>query len=179
MTSNNAGIRTDSQTLFEQQQKIKKISAPLIIAIDPQTPANVGSIYRLADATASPKIIFIQKTFNSFENNKTIRRISRNTQTCIDTEYWSYEKFDTEYLSLPALIAIEITSQSKNIFNTSLPESCGFVLGSERNGVPDKILQKCASAVHIPMYGQNGSMNVSHALSISLYEWHRQHTIRK
>jgi len=176
MTSDNAGNRTDSQTLFDQQQKIKKICAPFIIAIDPQTPANVGSIYRLADATSSEKIIFVQKTFNSFENNKTVKRVSRDTQSSIDTEYWSYEKFNTDYLSLPELIAIEITSLSKNIFDSSLPESCSFVVGSERNGIPDNILQKCTAAVHIPMYGNNGSMNVSHALSICLYEWHRQHT---
>jgi len=177
MTTDNAGTRTDSQTLFDQQQKIKKTCAPFIVAIDPQTPANVGSIYRLADATASEKIIFVQKTINRFDNNKTVKRVSRDTQASIDTEYWSYEKFNIEYLSLPELIAIEITSQSKNIFDSSLPKSCSFVVGSERNGIPDNILQKCTAAVHIPMYGNNGSMNVSHALSICLYEWHRQHTI--
>lgn len=176
MTNHPAGIRTDSQTLFKQQQKIQKTCAPIIIAIDPLTPANVGSIYRLADATASSKIIFVQKEFNSFENNKAVKRVSRNTQSSIDTEYWSHERFDIEHMTLPALIAIEITSLSKNIFDSHLPENCGFVIGSERNGIPDKILQKCTAAVHIPMYGNNGSMNVSHALSICLYEWHRQHT---
>lgn len=176
MATDNAGIRTDSQTLFDQQKQLKKIHAPFIIAIDPQTPANVGSVYRLADATASEKIIFVQKTINRFENNKTVKRVSRDTQVSIDTEYWSYEKFDTDYLTLPELIAIEITSLSKSIFDSSLPKNCSFVVGSERNGIPNNILQKCTAAVHIPMYGNNGSMNVSHALSICLYEWHRQHT---
>jgi len=176
MTSTKAGTRTDSQTLFNQQKERQKVYGPVIIAIDPQTPVNVGSIYRLADATASAKIIFVQKELNSFKNNKSVKRVSRNTDIMIDTEYWSYEKFYADYLTLPNIIAIELTSLSKNIFTTQLPESCSFMVGSERNGIPDKILQKCTAATHIPMYGHNGSMNVSHALSICLYEWHRQHT---
>jgi TrmH family RNA methyltransferase len=72
------------------------------------------------------------------------------------------------------LVAIETSEDSTNIFTTKLPDKIAFLLGNERNGLPDEILQKCAVKVHIPMTGQCKSMNVSHALSVALFEWQRQ-----
>lgn len=176
MTENKAGSPVDSQTLYKQQQEKNKPNAPIIVAIDLQTPANVGAIYRLADATAVEKIIFIQDEKTTFQHNKIVKRTSRNTCLKIATEYWSHEKFHSSFQQLPTLIALELTTTANNIFATKLPTPCGFVIGSERHGIPESILNKCHSAVKIPMYGDNGSMNVSHALAICLYEWHRQHT---
>jgi len=176
MINNKAGSTINSQELFEQQQQTVTPRAPIIIATDLQTPANIGSIYRIADAMAVKKIIFVQKELNDFSKNKTIIRTSRNTSSIIKTEYWTHEKFDTDYQSLPELIALELTTNATDLLKAKLPKPCSFIIGSERYGIPDNILQKCSSAVKIPMYGNNGSMNVSHALAICLYEWHGQHT---
>lgn len=72
------------------------------------------------------------------------------------------------------LVAIETSEDSTNVFTTKLPKKIVFLLGNERNGLPDEILQKCALKVHIPMTGKCKSMNVSHALSVVLFEWQRQ-----
>lgn len=176
MTKNNAGSPIDSQTLYNQQQEKNKPCAPVIIAIDLQTPANVGAIYRLADATAVDRIIFVQDDNTLFKNNKVVKRTSRNTCLKIATEYWTHEKFHSDYQQLPSLVALELTTTATNVFSTKLAKPSSFVIGSERHGIPSEILNKCHSAVKVPMYGENGSMNVSHALAICLYEWHRQHT---
>jgi tRNA G18 (ribose-2'-O)-methylase SpoU len=176
MIENKAGSPVASQTLYQQQQEKNKPNAPIIIAINLQTPANVGAIYRLADATAVEKIIFIQDEKTTFQHNKIVKRTSRNTCLKIATEYWSHEEFHSNYQQLPTLIALELTTTASNIFDTKLPTPCGFIIGSERHGIPESILNKCHAAVKVPMYGDNGSMNVSHALAICLYEWHRQHT---
>jgi tRNA G18 (ribose-2'-O)-methylase SpoU len=39
----------------------------------------------------------------------------------------------------------------------------------------NSLLQKCEKSIYIPMKGHNKSMNVSHALTIVLGEWTRQH----
>ena len=72
------------------------------------------------------------------------------------------------------MIAIEITSKSTSILNTQLAEQCVLVIGNEKHGIAEDVLNMCSNAVHIPMFGGNGSMNVSHALAIVLYEWRRQ-----
>ena len=76
---------------------------------------------------------------------------------------------------LPPLVALEITTQSENIYTTThLSENMGLVIGSERHGIPENVLAMCQAAVHLPMMGVNSSMNVAMALGIGLYEWHRR-----
>ena len=171
----NAGNKIDSQTLFERQKNIQSVTAPCIIADNLRTPANIASIYRIADAMNVQQIIFLQPSFESFDDDKKIKRHSRCT-THIQSTNWSYQQFLSEYQSLPPLLALELTDQANNLQTTSLPQDCCLVIGSERYGISNSILQCCESAVYIPMYGVNGSMNVGHALAICLYEWQRQHS---
>jgi len=72
------------------------------------------------------------------------------------------------------LYALEITSESKDIFQTELSGMFSIVVGNERQGISQELLDICSAAIHVPMYGGNGSMNVAHALAIALYEWRRQ-----
>jgi RNA methyltransferase, TrmH family len=51
-----------------------------------------------------------------------------------------------------------------------LPERVTFVLGSEREGLPDDVLASCASAASIPQAVGAESLNVAVAGSIALYE---------
>jgi len=177
MNKNQAGSAISSQALYDQQCSKDKPTGPFIIAINLQTPANIGAVYRLADATAAKKIIFVSDNDSDLRNNKVVKATSRNTSLIIDTEIWSHDEFHLNHQQLPDLIAIELTTKATNIFTTCLPFDCSFVIGSERHGIPDTILDNCKAAVKIPMFGINGSMNVSHALALCLYEWHRQHTL--
>ena len=176
MSKNQAGSAISSQMLYNLQCNKDKPAGPVIVAIDLQTPANIGAVYRLADATAAKKIIFVTDNDSDFRNNKVVKSTSRNTSSTIDTELWSHHQFHNNHHRLPELIAIELTTKATNVFTTDLPSNCSFVIGSERHGIPDTVLNDCKSAVNIPMLGTNGSMNVSHALALCLYEWHRQHT---
>ena len=177
MNNNPAGTAISSQMLYDLQRNKDKLTGPVIVAIDLHTPANIGAVYRLADATAAKKVIFVTNDDTDFRSNKIVKATSRNTSLTINTEFWSYEEFHNNHQLLPELIAIELTTKATNVFTTELPFNCSFVIGSERHGVPDIILSHCQSAVNIPMFGTNGSMNVSHALALCLYEWHRQHTL--
>jgi len=174
----NAGTQIDSQILYKHQQeanrKNDREAAPIIIATDLRAPDNIASILRIAEAAYSTRVIFVTDKNQQIEFDNKIKRLSRDTDKEINIEQYEVEEFLTLCHQLPAMIAIEITTQSENIFNTSLPDKCCLVIGSESHGINSRVLEKCQSAVHIPMYGNNGSMNVSHALAISLFEWRRQ-----
>ena len=173
-----AGTQIDSQTLYERQKESLQLKlcdqAPVIIATGLRTPDNIASVLRLADAANSTRVIFVTQEKDRLEFNHKIQRLSRSTEKNIKIEQYDVEEFNNLIDLLPVMIAIEITTRSKSIFESLLPDECCLVIGSESNGVYDQILEKCNSAVHIPMYGKNGSMNVSHALAISLFEWRRQ-----
>jgi TrmH family RNA methyltransferase len=56
-----------------------------------------------------------------------------------------------------------------------LPERATFVLGAERVGVPPDVLERCETAVSIPIAEAAESLNVAAAGAIALYEWSRRH----
>ena len=51
-----------------------------------------------------------------------------------------------------------------------LGESASFVLGAEREGLPDDVLQRCEDVVTIPLPGDAESLNVAMAGTVALYE---------
>ena len=53
-----------------------------------------------------------------------------------------------------------------------------FVLGAEREGLPDDVLAACAERVTLPTPGPAESLNVAAAGAIALWEWHRQRGVR-
>ena len=50
-----------------------------------------------------------------------------------------------------------------------------FVLGSEREGLPEEVVGACAASATIPLSGRAESLNVAMAGTIALYDWRRSH----
>ena len=55
-----------------------------------------------------------------------------------------------------------------------LPDPVTFVLGAEREGVPDDVLATCEATATIPQAEASESLNVAVAGAIALYEWRRR-----
>jgi TrmH family RNA methyltransferase len=53
------------------------------------------------------------------------------------------------------------------------PSLSRFVLGSEREGLPEEIVAACAASATIPLVGPAESLNVAMAGTIALYDWRR------
>ncbi len=171
------GEQLDGQILYERQKRVRAsqtyLPGPIIVAAGLQTPENVGSVLRLADAAGSPRVLFINDDAPPQRNR--IQRTARNCDVLIKWEIWTQAQFLAQRDSLPPLIALELTTDSISLFESELPSPCALLVGGERHGIPAPLLAQCQRAVHIPMYGVNGSMNVTHALAIALFEWRRQH----
>jgi RNA methyltransferase, TrmH family len=58
------------------------------------------------------------------------------------------------------------------------PSRSRFVLGSEREGLPDDVVAACAATATIPLAGPAESLNVAMAGTIALYDWRRRHGAR-
>ncbi len=173
------GEQLDSKSLHERQKKYRAehsyLPAPIIVAAQLQVPENIGSVLRLADAAGSRQVIFVSDD-DITRMLKQIQRTARSTDALVNWEVWAQEKFLKCEDALQPLIALELTTTSSSLFENELPEKCALVIGNEQHGIPASMLPKCERALHIPMYGVNGSMNVTHALAIALFEWRRQHS---
>ena len=55
------------------------------------------------------------------------------------------------------------------------PACSRFVLGSEREGLPEDVVAACAASATIPLSGRAESLNVAMAGTIALYDWRRAH----
>lgn len=176
--SNGAGKQLDSKTLYERQKQFRETAnipkGPAIVAVDLRAPENLGMALRLADAVGAARVVFV----NAQEPLQArFRKTARNADTFVPWEICDAETFLRKHVaSLQPLIAVELTTLSTNLFETELPEHCTLVVGSEQHGIPAEILRVCERAVHIPLYGVNGSMNVTHALAVAVFEWRRRWT---
>ena len=57
-----------------------------------------------------------------------------------------------------------------------LDDRATFVLGAEREGLPDDVVAACAATATIPLAEGAESLNVAVSGAIALYEWRRRHS---
>lgn len=158
--------------LDHYSSKFEKNQFAIILVTDNVTrPANVGSIFRIADAFGVEKLIL---GGSAIELNRKVWNTSRATEKVIEFEQIENSQDVIKNLKKEgySVICLEITENSKSISEIQLENNQKIVLvvGSERNGIQHEILTYADSVYHIPMYGQNSSMNVAQATSIALYE---------
>lgn len=165
-------METNSIVFFRNNGYSRLENPPVIAAWQIINPENIGSLIRLADNIGAEEVFVLGENFHLRMSSvkKTAGLSFNNVRLTFLTPDDFFALLNPEY----QLIAIETSDDSVNIFTDQLPEKVVFLLGNERNGLPDEILQKCSKKVHIPMTGQCKSMNVSHALSVALFEWQRQ-----
>ncbi|RDH82622.1 MAG: hypothetical protein DIZ80_10085 [endosymbiont of Galathealinum brachiosum] len=161
--------------LYKRQSRNTKLNAPVIVCDGLQTPENLGSILRVADAIGSARIILLDNQIDL--SNKKISKIARSTDKHISLDSLSFNEFINIRNQFNHLYALEITSHSIDVFKSDISSCDAILIGHESRGIRDEALALCTGSFHLPMYGINGSMNISHALSVFLYEWRRQHQL--
>ena len=149
-----------------------KETFPVTLICDDITNApNIGSLFRTADAFGVEKLIFCGE---SIELNRKVSKTSRATEKAINylLNQDIYQIVDS-YKNLGyQVFAIEITTNSKPIHHFKFPlnKPLASIVGNENFGISEDVLSLCDDTLHIEMYGQNSSMNVVQATSITLYE---------
>ena len=162
----------NSPELYQRQKNYSQSNGPTIICDGLQNPDNLGSILRVADATGSRGIILLDSHLDI--KNKKISKLARSTDRHVPVEQLTLQQFIEIRNQFNNLYALEITAQSKSLFETEIINCDAVMLGHESKGIRDETLALCDGAIHLPMYGINGSMNISHALAGFIYEWRRQ-----
>jgi tRNA G18 (ribose-2'-O)-methylase SpoU len=158
--------------LDHYSSKFEKKIFPIILVTDQvQRPSNVGSLFRIADAFGIEKLIL---GGNIIELSRKVWNTSRATEKVVDFEQIEQTQNIIKNLKIQGylVICLEITENSKNISELKLEcnQKIVLVVGNERYGIKNEILKYADITFHIPMYGQNSSMNVVQATSIALYE---------
>lgn len=152
-----------------------------LLCPDWRDPRNVGSAFRLADAAGLAGLVLAGTTPRP--PHPRIRKTARATVRSVPHRFVADagDALDQARADGALILALEITDRSESLLNYRLPPSVRsggqdviLVTGAEDHGVPPALLNKCDSSVHLPMFGQNTSMNVAVALGAAVYLLLRQ-----
>lgn len=162
-----------SEQLSHKETNFSKQEFSLVLLLDNVTgEANIGSLFRLADAFGIEKIIF-GGTRPNLQSNR-LKRTARNTHNSVKFEFSENPGVRIKKLKDHGYktIALEITANSLPLQEINLNNSEKLILiaGNERHGVSEEILKYCDFSHHIEMFGENSSMNVAQSVGIALYE---------
>lgn len=132
-------------------------------------PANVGSIFRLADGAGISEMVLTGIT--PTPPHPTIEKIGRAKSKNVN---WRYEKDPLDAATSLKnegyqLVALELVEEAVPYHLYTYPDRVCLVVGHEDHGLTKAMLKVCDSAVFIPMYGKGRSHNVHAALAIVLY----------
>lgn len=142
-----------------------------LLAHGVQRPANVGSLFRIADAFGVEKLFLTGRS--STPAHPKARKAARTTEQRVP-----FAQADDPLPVVAALkqagyriVSLEISSTSIDL--DQLPVAPGericLILGNESAGVCQPLLDASDATVHIPMRGENSSMNVASACAIAVY----------
>lgn len=169
-------METNSIVFFNDRKYPELTSKPIIAAWQIINPENIGNMIRLADNLGADEVFILGENFQM--RMASIKKTAGLSFSNVKLTFIAPDEFFNRLGQEYTIVAVETSEVSTNVFTTELPRKIVCLLGNERNGLPDNILQKCAVQVHIPMTGKCKSMNVSHALSVVLFEWQRQMLFR-
>ncbi len=71
-------------------------------------------------------------------------------------------------------VGLEQTTNSQLLYDYQFARQTALVIGSEREGLPQEVLDRLDDVVEIPVYGQPASFNVVTATTMAVYEYCRQ-----
>ena len=68
-------------------------------------------------------------------------------------------------------LALELTNSSITLrdFKITNKKPIALFIGNEKTGISTRVLEQIHTHLHIPMYGNNSSMNVTQAAAVGLY----------
>lgn len=136
---------------------------------------NVGSIVRTADCALIEKVYFCGIT--AHPPHKKLEKTALGAMPYVP---WVHtptirEAIDDVKKIGARIVALELTSQSRMIWDYQFALPTALILGNEALGISQEILPFVDDIVEIPMFGYKNSLNVSVAFGIAVYEIQRQH----
>jgi len=168
-------IGTELKRFVREYRRANPVQRDLVALLQSvEYPANVGSIFRLADGAGVRQLVLTGIT--PTPPNPTIDKVGRFKSLRLPWRYESDPLVAIDGLKRDGyrIVAVELTDDAVPYFQYDYPLKTCLVVGHEDHGVTKATLAECDAAVFIPMYGKGLSLNVHVALAVVLY--HILHT---
>lgn len=152
--------------------------APLLLMLDRVTDVrNFGAIARTCECFGVDALIIPTRGGAQINSDaiKTSAGALHKIKVCRENNL----KTTLDYLANSGLQIVACTEKSDHyVHQVDLTLPTVIIMGSEENGISGEYLRKADVKVKIPMSGDIGSLNVSVAAAVIIYESIRQRTIK-
>jgi tRNA G18 (ribose-2'-O)-methylase SpoU len=142
----------------------------LVLALAPmRSNVNLSRIVRLAGCSGIQQIIQIGP-------GKVDKEIARDAIEVVQVDQRRslppvLQKFKQDGYTI---IGLEQTTDSECLYEFEFPRRCVLVIGNERDGLTDDVLEELDRVIEIPVYGRPYSYNVVTATVMAVYEYCKQ-----
>jgi tRNA G18 (ribose-2'-O)-methylase SpoU len=150
-------------------------SGPLplrFLAHDVGIAANVGSLFRIADALGVEHVHLTGAS--PLPPDPKIRKAARSAENVVPYSHAEDPLAVVAELKAAGyrIVSLELTTLSVDVGTLALArgDRVCLVVGAEKTGVCQALLDVSDLTAHIPMRGRNSSMNVATACAIATYE---------
>ncbi len=160
------------QQLAHKDITNKKNRLSIILVCDVlNSPANLGSLCRIAEAFSVTKL-YINQANKDFLKSNRLKKTARNTDQLIDLEFYTVftQLYKTLKIEQYECVVLEYCDKSIALPQVRFNSKTALIVGNEKSGVSETILNLVEKSTHIDMYGSNSSINVAQAAAIALYE---------
>lgn len=148
--------------------------APLFLLLDGVSDVrNFGAIARTAECAGVDGIILPAKGGAAI--NADAVKTSAGALLRVPTAKVTNLKLPLYYLLESGFQVVAATEKAEtSLYDVKFRKPTAIVMGSEQKGISSAVLDLCTAEARIPMMGEIGSLNVSVAAAIVLYEAVRQ-----
>lgn len=149
-------------------KEVSSVARRLAVIVDVCDTTNIGSIFRSAAALGIDGILLTSGSCDPF-NRRSIR-VSMGTVFQIP---WTFIESTAQLHELGfKTAALALRSDSVSISDPCLKKEprLAMMLGTEGDGLPDKVIKEADYTVLIPMHNEVDSLNVGSAAAIAFWE---------
>ena len=127
-------------------------------------PGNIGTLLRTADGLG-PAFLTVSAGSADVTGPKALRA---SAGSIFRVPVGRFEESPAPKIAL-------VAHEGKPLGQLELSDRATFVLGAEREGLPDDVIAGCDSVATIPLAPGAESLNVAVTGALALYEWRRRH----
>ncbi|MEO1487125.1 MAG: 23S rRNA (guanosine(2251)-2'-O)-methyltransferase RlmB [Bacteroidota bacterium] len=163
----------DFETLMEQVLSDES-KTPLFLLLDQVSDVrNFGAIIRTAECCGVSGII-VPRSGSAPLNQDTVKTSAGGVFN-VPIAKVNHLKDALFYMQSSGIHVVAATEKAKkSIYESKMSEPCAIVMGAEDKGITPSVLKMVDESVKLPLLGEIGSLNVSVACGVFLYEAVRQ-----
>lgn len=140
-------------------------------------PHNIGAVMRSCDSVGIREL-YVLYTEPQLTQDRIVlgKRTSAGTKKWLDVHFYTdpeacFRDLRSRY---DTILCTHLGESARDLYDLDLTRSTVLVFGNERDGISQDVLSRSDGNFLIPQMGMAGSLNISVACAVSLYEAYRQ-----